>query len=323
MIRSLLSLLIVGFLGTTSALRGEPAPSSAPRRPRILGISHAAFYVSDLARARAFYKSYLGFGEPFSIPWKENGELVWIKINDRQTVELFHSPDVPLGSERLFHVAIEVDDAEAMRVYLRSRGVEVPAHTGIGKIGNKNYFVKDPHGNIVEITEYLPGGWTRREQGKHLPETRIATRMSHVGVLIGQLDQALEFYTGILGFKETWRGSAGGKALNWVNLQVPEGDDYLELMLYETVPSTERLLTMQHICLEVPDVAKAAETLRTRSAPAGLKPVTAVKTGVNGKRQINAYDPDGTRVEIMEPGTWDGKSVPSSLAPPPRTDSKG
>jgi len=322
MFRSLLYLLVVGFLGTASALRGEPASSAAPRRPRILGISHAAYYVSDLARARSFYKDYLGFGEPFSIPWKENGELVWIKVNDRQTVELFYAPDMPAGTDRLFHVAIEVDDAEAMRVYLRSRGVEVPAHTGIGKIGNKNYFVKDPHGNIVEITEYLPAGWTRREQGKHLPETRIATRMSHVGVLIGQLDQALTFYTGILGFKETWRGSAGGKALNWVNLQVPEGDDYLELMLYETLPSTERLLTLQHICLEVPDVAKAAEILRTRSAPAGLKPVTAVKTGVNGKRQINAYDPDGTRVEIMEPGTWDGQTVPSSLAPPPRSESK-
>jgi hypothetical protein len=39
--------------------------------------------------------------------------------------------------------------------------------------------------------------------------------------------------------------------------------------------------------------------------------------GVNGKRQANLFDPDGTRVELMEPVTEDGKPVPSSAAPPP------
>ena len=43
-----------------------------------------------------------------------------------------------------------------------------------------------------------------------------------------------------------------------------------------------------------------------------------MKTGVNRKRQINLYDPDGTRVEVMEPDTIDGKPAPNSAAPPPR-----
>jgi hypothetical protein len=30
------------------------------------------------------------------------------------------------------------------------------------------------------------------------------------------------------------------------------------------------------------------------------------------------YDPDGTRVELMEPGTVDGQPAPSSAAPPSR-----
>ena len=42
-----------------------------------------------------------------------------------------------------------------------------------------------------------------------------------------------------------------------------------------------------------------------------------MRIGTNGKRQINLYDPDGTRVEVMEPGTADGKPVPPSDAPPP------
>jgi hypothetical protein len=38
---------------------------------------------------------------------------------------------------------------------------------------------------------------------------------------------------------------------------------------------------------------------------------------VNRKRQLNIYDPDGTRVELMEPTTIDGKPAPPSTARPP------
>jgi lactoylglutathione lyase len=43
----------------------------------------------------------------------------------------------------------------------------------------------------------------------------------------------------------------------------------------------------------------------------------AIQVGVNKKRQINLFDPDGTRVELMEANTVDGKPAPSSTAPPP------
>jgi lactoylglutathione lyase len=39
--------------------------------------------------------------------------------------------------------------------------------------------------------------------------------------------------------------------------------------------------------------------------------------GKNRKRQVNIYDPDGSRVELMEADTVDGKPTPSSDAPPP------
>ena len=42
------------------------------------------------------------------------------------------------------------------------------------------------------------------------------------------------------------------------------------------------------------------------------------RTGINRKRQVNLFDPDGTRVELMEPDTIDGRPVPSSTLPPPR-----
>jgi dienelactone hydrolase len=43
------------------------------------------------------------------------------------------------------------------------------------------------------------------------------------------------------------------------------------------------------------------------------KPID-VRVGKNRKRQLNLYDPDGTRVELMEPNTVDGVPVPSSEA---------
>jgi lactoylglutathione lyase len=289
----------------------------APKRPRITGISHAAFYVSDMAKARAFYEGFLGYQSPFSIPRKNPAEqLVWIKINDRQTVELFPGSEVSPETDRLYHIAIETDDAEAMRLYLQSKGVAVPPKTAIGKIGNKNYFVKDPNGNTVEIVEYLPDSWTVREKGKFMSDRRISTRMSHVGVMVGQLDLSMKFYGEILGFTEIWRGG-GGATLSWVNMRVPDGEDYVEFMLYARAPTRDVMLTKHHICLEVDDVEMAGAILASRPLPTGLKAPDTMKTGVNGKRQINYYDPDGTRVEIMEPRTFDGKPVPPSRAKPP------
>jgi lactoylglutathione lyase len=39
--------------------------------------------------------------------------------------------------------------------------------------------------------------------------------------------------------------------------------------------------------------------------------------GVNRKRQVNLFDPDGTRIELMETVTAEGKPAASSTAPPP------
>lgn len=317
----LLGLVFLSLSLSASGWAETAGVGARPARPRITGISHAAFFVSDMAKARSFYEGFLGFESPFVLP-RKSGELVWIKINDRQTVELFPGSEVDPDADRLYHIAIETDDAEAMRVYLKSRGVTVPERTPIGKVGNANYFIKDPNGNTVEIVQYLPQSWTVREAGKFLPASRISQRMSHVGVMVGQLAESLHFYGDILGFKEIWRGSSSGRTLNWVNLQVPDGEDYIEFMLYEQYPSTDRLRTMHHICLEVPDVEQAAKTLAARPYPAGSKPPTPMKAGINGKRQVNYYDPDGTRVEIMEPATFDGKPRPPSTAPAPVAEPK-
>lgn len=287
-------------------------PAQEVKRPRIPGVAHIAIYAADFEKSRAFYRDFLGFEEPYSLA-KPDGTpaMTFFKINERQYIELF--PETTPKSDRLNHISIETDNAEAMRQYLATRGVTVPKQVGKGRIGNSNFNIKDPEGHTVEIVQYEPDGWTVRERGKHLPAARVSSHMMHVGIIVTQFDAEMKFYTDVLGFSEIWRGSSKGTELSWVNLKVPEGEDYIELMLYKDAPAPDHRGTAHHLALEVPDVAAAVAKLEPKYG----KPIES-KTGINRKRQANLFDPDGTRTEIMEPGTVDGKPTPSSPAPPPR-----
>lgn len=290
----------------------------APQRPKILGVAHMALYESDLAKARAFYEDFLGFAEPYSLkrPNSDETRIAFIKINDYQYIELFAEP--PKQDGYLNHFSFYTDNAEAMRQYLASQGVQVPDKVGKGQIKNLNFNIKDPDGHTVEIVEYTPDGWSMQNKGKFMPAGRISDHMMHVGFTVGNLESSMKFYHGILGFEEFWRGNgASSKTLSWVNMRVPDGRDYVEFMLYGTYPTPARLGTMNHICLVVPDIEKAMETLKSRPAFKDYGKELKINVGVNRKRQLNLYDPDGTRIELMEPNTIDGKPAPSSeLAPP-------
>ena len=291
------------------------------KRPRILGVAHMAVFVSDLQKARAFYKDFLGYGEPYALKRDDGSDrIAFIKINEDQYLELF--AENPKQDGHLNHISFFTDSAEAMRAYLASRGIKVPEKVGKGKIGNSNFNITDPDGHTVEIVQYEPDSWTRREKGKYLPETRISTHMAHVGVLIGALDPALKFYHDLLGFEEFWRGSSSGRELSWVNMRVPDGDDYLEFMLYSTPPDEAQRGVKNHVCLVTPNIEKAVTTLQARAAKTGYTRPIEIKVGTNRKRQANLFDPDGTRIELMEPNTVDGKPAPSSTAPAPRRESQ-
>ncbi len=285
-------------------------------RPRILGVAHIAIYAHDYEKSRAFYHDFLVFEEPYSLS-KPDGtpSMTFFKINERQYIELF--PETAPHTDRLSHISLETDNAEGMRVYLASRGVAVPKQVGKGRIGNANFNIKDPEGHTVEIVEYEPDGWTVRERGRHMPASRVSTRMSHVGIIVTGFDREMRFYTEVLGFREIWRGSSSGTQLSWVNLKVPDGDDYIEFMLYKDAPPADQRGTAHHLCLVVPSVADAVAVLEARPYRRQYARTIEQKVGVNRKRQANLFDPDGTRTELMEPVTVDGKAAPSSTAAPP------
>jgi lactoylglutathione lyase len=92
--------------------------------------------------------------------------------------------------------------------------------------------------------------------------------------------------------------------LSWINMKVPSGSDYVEFMLDPKVAP--------HFCLLVPDMEKAKARLESSPYRSKYDKPIEVRVGKNRKRQLNLYDPDGTRVELMEPNTVDGVPAPSS-----------
>src|SRR5258706_7653534 len=235
------------------------------RRPRVLGLSHMAVFVSDLRKARSFYEDFLGYQEPYVLKREDGSDrIVFIKINDYQYIELF--AENPRQDGHLNHISFFTDSAQNMRDYLASRGVEVPDKVGKGRIGNLNFNIVDPDGHTVEIVQYEPDSWTMREKGKFMPNTRISTRMAHVGVEAGPLEPSFKFYRDVLAFQGFCRGSSSGKELSRVTRRVPGGQDYLELMLYSKPPDAEQMGGKNHICLFTPDINKAVAMLESRPA---------------------------------------------------------
>ena len=88
---------------------------------------------------------------------------------------------------------------------------------------------------------------------------------------------------------------------SWINMRAPESTEYLEYML-QTGPLDRRQLgTAHHVALVVPDMQEALELVRSRLTPGDANAGASPQIGRNRKWQLNLYDPDGTRIELMEP----------------------
>ncbi len=273
------------------------------KRPAIVGVSHIALNVTDIGAAKAFYTKMLGFEEAFSMP-DPDGHLLFtnFKVNDHQFVQIFPYLKSPTR-DRLDHICFETTDAEQLRAYLKSKGVAVmPANPEYGPFeqlmtGALTFIVRDPDGHLVEFVQYGPGSMYAKDFGKHLGARRISERIIHVGVTVKDREAADHFYRDILGFKLQWHGGMKDDVTDWVAMRVPEGTDWLEYMLNVHDPSPRTLGVMHHFSLGVASVNDSYQEILKR----GMKGVEAPKIGRDGKWQLNLYDPDLTRAELMEP----------------------
>jgi len=266
-------------------------------RPPLVGVSHIAFHVSDVAKARAFYGGLLGYAEEGKAA---PGPRVRFRINARQYVEIVPGL-VPGSDDRLDHVAFETTDLEALRAYLDEKGLK-PRAPAI-EAGHRGLLVIDPDGHSVE---FVPHGAPSPDGGARatVRDRRVSARLLHVGLTVRDQGAADRFYKDVLGFSEIWRGGRDDSHTDWINMRVPDGTDYLEYMLVSEGPVDRvRLGSLHHMALLVPSIQDALETVRARPGGWDGKTVRTPQVGRNRRWQLNLFDADGSRTELMEPYT--------------------
>ncbi len=235
--KTLFSIIAIFVLLTSPIFAQSPTPT----RPPITAISHIAYYVSDMPAALTFWHGLLGFDLSYDrkAPDSAATTVAFLKVNDHQYVELLSDRSSQADPKNfLSHVCFLTPDIEQMRLYLASKAIEVPAHASRTKTGDLVFSIHDPDGTQIEFSQPQPASVEAQGAGKFLPAARISSQIYHVGFLVGNTQRALDFYTNILGFQETWRGASNPGQLSWINLRVPDGTDYIELMLYAELPTT-------------------------------------------------------------------------------------
>jgi catechol 2,3-dioxygenase-like lactoylglutathione lyase family enzyme len=286
---------LVAWAALTAALAPFLLSQSSVKRPPITGIAHVALKTNDLAAARRFYARDLGFSDGLAMPARL-GPAAWVKVNDHQYLEIYET----LKSEdedRLIEVAFETPDAKAMRDYLAAKGVDVPAAVDKGWDGNLSFQVSDPEGHRIAFVQYLADSTPGKQFGLLMPATRISEHMIHAGFLVKDRAAEDRFFKDILGFDEMWHGGKTDTSADWISMRVPEGEDWVEYMCNVQNPTPKTRGIMNHVAFGVPEMDAAAKTLQSRQAPLPEKP----KVGRDGKWQLNLYDPNLTRAELMEP----------------------
>ena len=283
-------LTILAIAGTASA---EPAKNSA--RPPITGVSHIAVYAADPLKSEAFYTHTLGAVKGAD---PESGEGTRYYFSAGQFVEVIPLKDTA-SINRLDHIAFVTTDAEALRAYMGKRGLAVPSIVNTAADGSRYFSVMDPEGNRVEFVQ-------APVNALDIPVNPLSGHIIHVGLIVH--DRALEdsFYRDILGLRPYWYGGFKEDTPSWVSQQVPDGTDWLEYMLVapptgQGIPdgmSQQTAGIFNHFSLGVPDIRLAYTRLWNEKRLDGQTEVP--KIGLDAKWQLNFYDPDGTRAEIME-----------------------
>lgn len=268
--------------------------AAAPTPPKIYDIAYVRIYVSDLSQARVFYnvalKSALTFpGQPpcdwcemppGSISTSPNSAF---RPQARRLgpIELEKMPN-PAPKDLIAEIGIQVDDVKNLRAYLVSKNFTPDK---IAKCGvDKCVSILDPEHHKIVFVE---------RSGKEMPRSPII----HSGFVVNDRAAEDHFYKDTLNMHVYWHGGMKDDETNWVDMQFPDSANWIEYMLgVGPNPDHHTLGVMNHIAIGVPDMKVAYKNLLDN----GWKGTEKPQIGKDGKWQLNLYDPDDTRIELME-----------------------
>lgn len=275
-------------LGVLAAMLAVCWAAETVARPQVLGIAYVKFKVTDLQKAKAFYGGELGLSNSPAIVKDKRYEAIFA-VNQDQHVELM-TTEPGTGGSYLAEIGLATDDLQKMRAYLTEKGVPADRITS-GEDGSSYFETADPEGNKIVFVQQ------KRNAAETGSAGAISHKLIHAGIIVKDAETENRFYGYTLGFHVYWHGGMKDDVTNWLAMQVPDGTDWIEYMLRIPADADKRTRgVMYHISLGVPSVAAAAKELEAK----GYTGFEAPKIGKDGKWQLNLYDPDLTRVELME-----------------------
>lgn len=254
-----------------------------PLRPRIYGIGWVRLRVTNLEKAKHFYEDILQLKEFPNKCFTPSAVCLW--INETQKLELVptSSPDDKGGLDLVGFFTV---DLKKMRRYLYSQGL-MP-----GEIvqNERQYF---------EMRDFEDHRIAFESAFENLGNvfSPVSSKILHAGFVVRDICKEDKFYKDILDFELYWYGGFQDQDVDWYEIQAPDGFEWIEYMLNIPANADHKELGVQnHFSLGVKDAQAAAVQLRKN----GLNSFDGPEIGRDGKNSLDAYDPDGTRVEIME-----------------------
>jgi catechol 2,3-dioxygenase-like lactoylglutathione lyase family enzyme len=252
-------------------------------RPKILGIVGMEIFSSNVPATNLFYGRLVELSGPCN--WCENNPYRLVEIPSGQILGVSPAPRTP-AKNLLVSVTFAVDNEKAMKQWLVANHIPVKESSGPYRDRGSYLLVADPEGHQI----YFRSANGDKTDYKRLP-------MIHAGWVVKDRAAMDKFYKDVLGFRVYWTGGMKDGETDWVDMQVPDGTDWIEYMLNVPENADKHTLgVMNHIALGVPDVRAAAKQLEAN----GVKLPEEPQIGRDGKWQLNLYDPDDTRVELME-----------------------
>ena len=266
-------------------------------RPPITGIAKVSVYASDLSQSQHFYGAFLGF--PL-IGMDTHAASQHYRVNSAQSIEI---QSLPHGeTDNLAYIAFATTDAKALRRYLLAKKVRMEGEVHTEADGAQFFWVKDPEGHRIQFVQVPAHAHPLRMRDAKTSDQKVQSishHILHAGFIVHDRAAEDRFYHDVLGFRSAWYGGMTDNRTDFVDMQVPDGADWLEYMLHSTgTPTARESGVLNHFALGVANIHQAADTLQQR----GWQPSARSKAqiGRDGKWQLNLYDPDGTRVELME-----------------------
>jgi catechol 2,3-dioxygenase-like lactoylglutathione lyase family enzyme len=269
---------------------------SAAERPPIVGIANFVLKTDNLEEARKFYTGVLGYEEVFQHKRPgHTGDIAVFKVNDRQYIEVSQTL-ANEADDKLIQIGFETKDARKLRDYLAEKGLPVPAKLDKNFDGNYSFVVKDPEGHSVEFVEYVPGSLHTRNFGKAISPKRVSDHVLHVGVHAKDPQAQDKFYKDVLGFRFLWQGGPRDDRVDWVSMMVPEGNNWIEYMIWrDPPPDPQQLGVWHHVCVGTLDIQEIYRIVKER----GYNPRREPNIARDGRWLLQLYDKHNTRTEVM------------------------